>query len=41
MKIAQVRANYYFEFLTIIVMLPIHTALTKYDSLVNLLLQFR
>jgi len=35
MKIAQVRVNYYFEFLRIIVMLPMHTALAKYDSHVN------
>jgi len=38
MKISQVRANYYFEFLRIIViyMLPIlYTALAKYDSHVN------
>jgi len=35
MKIAKVRANYYFEFLRIIVMLPMHTALAKYDLHVN------
>jgi len=35
MKIAQVRANYYFEFLRIRVMLPMHTTLAKYDSHVN------
>jgi len=35
MKIANVRANYYFEFLRKIVMLPMHTALAKYDSHVN------
>jgi len=32
MKIAQVRVNYYFEFLRIIVLLLMHTALIKYDS---------
>jgi len=32
MKIAQVRANYYFVFLRIIVLLPMLTALEKYDS---------
>jgi len=31
MKIAQVRASYYFEFLRIIVMLPMDTSLAKYD----------
>ena len=37
MKIAQVRANCYFEFLRIIVMLGTYDAkaLTKYDSHVN------
>ena len=35
MKIAQVRGNYYFEFLRIIVVLPTHTALAKYDPHVN------
>jgi len=35
MKIAQVRANYYFEFLRIIVMLPMHMALAKYGYHVN------
>jgi len=35
MKIALVGANYYFDFLRIIVLLPIcnmHTAIAKYDS---------
>jgi len=35
MKIGRIRANYYFEFLRIIVMLLMHTALAKYDWHVN------
>jgi len=31
MKIAQVKYLYYFEFLIIIILLPMHTASAKYD----------